>query len=1702
METVSTDVLGTVQVDGVVWSTTIVGNTVYAGGQFTNARPAGAAAGQNQTARANMLAFNLQTGALITGFVANTNGVVNSVTSSPDGSRIYIGGTFTTVNGTTRNRVAALNPTTGAVISGFAPSFNSAVEAVVANNTTVYAAGNFTSVGGTARNRLASVSASTGALNPLSIQVDDRILAMALSPDGSKVVIGGYFTNINGSTDPGFGFGAVNTSTSQVMPWNINKTIRQAGRASAGGAFSQSAAIYSLKSDATGVYGTAYMYPVSGRTLEGSFRADWANGDIVWLDSCKGDSYDVAMNSTTLYLAGHPHDCSTIANGFPDASQQNPRVYHRAMAWSKNASSNKVLSGEFANWPTPTMLSWWPDFNTGTFTGQSQGPWAIAATDNYVVYAGEFTRVNNIAQQGIVRFASKAIAPNDDGPRVTGSSFVPTVVGVSSGVVDVKWQTNYDRDNQYLTYDLIRGAATATPIYTAVQGSRANFDRPTMTYRDSGLTPGSSQQYRIRATDPFGNSVTGNAVTVTIPSSSPSGYSPAVVGDAPTAYWRLGETSGTRFADQIGVNALNGGTGVSGNQAGALSGDADRAASFPGTQAGVATSVNTVQAPAAYTEEAWFKTSSTTGGNILSFGSGPAIDVTVDNATTSDRVVSIDSSGKIAYSANSARGSVSLNTTKSGYNDNQWHHVAVTVGATGARLYVDGVLAGQNTSVTALRSAWGYWRVGGDVARVAGGPTYFSGTVDEVAVYAAQLAPEQISEHYTLSGRTVGAAGNLAPNATFTSVTNQLNVAFNASASTDPDGSVAGYSWQFGDGTTGTGATPSHAYSVAGNYVVTLTVTDNQGATNDFVATVRPNTNNPPTAAFTSTTDGLTVNVNGGTSTDTDGTISSYLWNWGDNSPTTTTTTPTASHAYASAASYTITLTVRDNAFATGVTTGVVTVAGNNTNATPTASYTSVVNGLTVAFTSTSTDPDGTIAAYAWTFGDGTTSTLANPNKAYANAGTYPITLKVTDDKGASGTTSGSITVGGATPPNTPPTAAFTNTVNGLGVSVNGSTSTDTDGTVASYSWNWGDNTTPGTGVTATHTYATAGTYTITLTVTDDDAATDTQTASVTVSAAPGGTAYANDTFTRTTTGGLGTANTGGAWMVSSTASNYAVSNGAARFTNPAGSTRTGYLSSVSVTDSDVAATATVTTRPTSGSAYVGLLARRVGSSFYLGRAVVAASGSVSLQLLQTSTTLRTVNVTGLSVASGDQLRIRVQAVGTSPTTLNAKVWKVGTPEPTAWQATITDATAALQANGSVGLYSYLSASAAPTSVTYAFDDFSAGPSGGTTPPPANAAPTAAFTSTVTGLGVSVNSAGSADSDGTITGYSWNWGDNTAAGSGATATHTYAAAGTYNVVLTVTDNGGATGTVTHAVTVTAPPAGNAAPVASFTNSVSGLTVNVTSTSTDSDGTVTGTAWNWGDGTPAGSGATASHTYVAAGTYTVTLSVTDNGGATDTETASVTVATTPPPAGNALASDDFARTTSGGWGSATVGGAWTRGSSTTTAYSTDGSVGLLTTTTPGKTLESFLNGVTSTNADVQATASLSAVPSGGTVYVSVIGRRVGTSDYRARAAIAAGGAITAQLQVNGSTVQSAATGLTYAAGDQLRIRLQVTGTSPTTLRVKIWKVGTPEPTTWRVTATDTTVAALQAAGSPGLGAYIGNVPVPSTVSFDDFVVTEP
>ncbi len=175
---VTADALPTVQIDGVVWDTAIAGDTVYAGGQFANARPAGAAAGTNLTPRSNLLSFNLRTGVLNTGFAPTVNGRIRALTLSPDKSRLYVVGAFTQVNGVTRNRVAAFNTSDGSLISTFAPNAGGDVFTVQATNSAVYLGGWFTSVNGVARTRLAAVNPTNGALLGWAPTADSTVNTM------------------------------------------------------------------------------------------------------------------------------------------------------------------------------------------------------------------------------------------------------------------------------------------------------------------------------------------------------------------------------------------------------------------------------------------------------------------------------------------------------------------------------------------------------------------------------------------------------------------------------------------------------------------------------------------------------------------------------------------------------------------------------------------------------------------------------------------------------------------------------------------------------------------------------------------------------------------------------------------------------------------------------------------------------------------------------------------------------------------------------------------------------------------------------------------------------------------------------------------------------------------------------------------------------------------------------------------------------------------------------------------------------------------------------------------------------------------------------------------------------------------------------------------------------------------------------------
>ncbi len=156
---------------------------------------------------------------------------------------------------------------------------------------------------------------------------------------------------------------------------------------------------------------------------------------------------------------------------------------------------------------------------------------------------------------------------------------------------------------------------------------------------------------------------------------------------------------------------------------------------------------------------------------------------------------------------------------------------------------------------------------------------------------------------------------------------------------------------------------------------------------------------------------------------------------------------------------------------------------------------------LAVAFASAAGDPDGTVIAYAWTFGDGGTSTEPNPTHMFSSVGNFTATVAVTDNGGAK--TSASVVVAVSAPPNLPPTATALATPSSgtvpLSVSFTGG-GTDPDGTIVAYSWMFGDGGSS-TQRNPTHVYPATGNFTATLTVTDNGGATGSATVAITAGA-------------------------------------------------------------------------------------------------------------------------------------------------------------------------------------------------------------------------------------------------------------------------------------------------------------------------------------------------------------------------------------------------------------------------------------------------------------------------------------------------------------------------------------------------------------------------------------------------------------------------
>jgi len=781
--------------------------------------------------------------------------------------------------------------------------------------------------------------------------------------------------------------------------------------------------------------------------------------------------------------------------------------------------------------------------------------------------------------------------------------------------------------------------------------------------------------------------------------------------------------------------------------------------------------------------------------------------------------------------------------------DVNWYNVKLTTAAppaltSGFSFAPSSPLIGQSVSFAGTASGgttpYAYSWSFGDGATATGQNS--SHAYSSAGTYAVTLTVTDASspQQKAIASKTVTVTiPALAASFTFTPSSPQVNSLITFTGSGAGGITPYTYSWMFGDGQTASGATVTHAYSTAGSFTVTLTLTDavntqvisSQGLAIALV---------PMTANFTLSTSPTEVNVPVSFSaTVTGGTppYVSFSWNFGDGSVLGSGNTPT--HGYTAAGTFSVTVTVMDSAGKTGTSSAqsVVVKAGLGVS-TATAGPNPANTGQTVNFIVTTSGGIVPVTC-TWNFGDSASGTGCSTNHVYITAGNFTAMVTVKDSLGVA--ISESIVVKITVAPQCTVSLAFSPATPEATSPVTFTATATNCSAPVSFVWAYGDGS-AGTGITSTHVYRTSGTFSITVTATDSSSPPQNATSSrsITVVAAltvPSAMASPNpndagvpSNFSASTNGGVG-----------GVSCNWTFGDGA----SSTGCSATHVYSNLGTF------TVVVTAQDS-----LGVTASKTVSE------VVNARPTVSFTITPTSA-ISSQSVTFTATIVG----------GTNPFTFS---WNFG--DNSSGNGNVVSHTYSVQGTYTVTLTvrdanaqtaaSTQTLSVAPSPLTASF---AMTPSSGLI-----VGQLASFTASVSG-GTSPYT------------FNWNFGDGTTA-SGNPVNHSFNMPGTYTVTVTVTDANAMTVTVPAgilvnplllAVTISGPTTGTVGRVVTFTATGSGGTTPYTF------------AWTATGGSPAsGTGASFSTTYSTEGTFTVSVTITDANANTSIASQSVTVVALP------------------------------------------------------------------------------------------------------------------------------------------------------------------------------------------------------------------
>jgi predicted small secreted protein len=368
------------QTSGGVYAIARTNDRVFLGGAFTQVRPRTGGGGSSQP-RVRLAAFDVPTGDLIPSWSPEADNIAWGMTASPDGTRIYAGGDFTSVDGVSHTHLVALDATTGAVIQSWDPSTNGRVYAIAALGNTVYIGGSFSSVNGSNRQHVAALDRATGrVMDGWNPGANGTVRSLALAPDGSRIYLGGKFSSVGGSSHSSLA--AVDTGTGNTLSWKPSVPAE---------VLSVAATQDRVVAGTAGTGGNCVGY-------------DPQTGSQKWLVHADGNIQAVGVAGHLAYCGGHG-------------------------ALAANQARKKIFAADVT---TGALVAWNPGLNSVV------GVRTILGYGAQIAVGGDFTIVGTESREGFAQFTDPSITPTGVAlPYSTGfDAGLGSWGGVTNGSVD------------------------------------------------------------------------------------------------------------------------------------------------------------------------------------------------------------------------------------------------------------------------------------------------------------------------------------------------------------------------------------------------------------------------------------------------------------------------------------------------------------------------------------------------------------------------------------------------------------------------------------------------------------------------------------------------------------------------------------------------------------------------------------------------------------------------------------------------------------------------------------------------------------------------------------------------------------------------------------------------------------------------------------------------------------------------------------------------------------------------------------------------------------------------------------------------------------------------------------------------------------------------------------------------------------------